>query len=191
MLLMLVALWVAWPQMSQPLAGVALGSGYSYTYVTSFDSDCIAEPAPSLDFACTLPLEGEPLHLRLKYTDPMRNYWTGCTATYRGATFCCQSSMQSPQFALIAPEMVGISAERAAELRRQYFFINQHTDDIWLGVIVYGAGALALLAGLYTLRRKVKLTFFGVVSSLTTAFFIYWFSATSLYIYFATLHMLD
>jgi len=186
---MLVALWAAIPLLHEPLAGVALGNdGYSYTSVTSFQTDCANEPAPSLFFECTFPLEGESLHLRLKYTDPMRNYWTGCTATYQGATFRCQSSMQAPQFALIDPEAVGLSAERVAQLRRQHAIINLHEAQ-WMYVVQGGAWALALVAGLRTVRRE--LTPFSVAGGLTMAFFTYWVALVGLLIYFGTMQMLD
>jgi hypothetical protein len=188
MIVMVVALWAAIALLRQPLAGVALGSGYSYVYITSFGTDCTSEPEPSLFFDCTFPLEGEPLYLRLKYTDPMRDYWTGCTATYRGATFRCQSSMDSPQFVLLDPEAVGISVERVARLRREHLIFNQN-EAFWMHLVQGGAGALALVAGLHMVRRKV--TPLSVVGGLTTAFFTYWLALFGLIIYFAMMQVLD
>ncbi len=187
---MLVTLWGAIPLLREPLAGVALGSGHSYSYITSWRSDCTSEPAPSLFFDCTFPLEGQPLHLRLKYTDPMRNYWNGCTATYRGETFRCFSGMSviGPLFALIDPKDVGISAERVAQLRRENLINRLYALD-WLRLIQGGAWALALVAGLHRLRREV--TPFTVVGGLTMAFFTYWAALFSLFLYFSTLGVLD
>jgi len=185
---MLVALWASITLIRQPLAGVALGSGHSYTYVTSLITDCSSEPAPSLFVDCTFPLEGELLRLRLRYTDPMRNYWIGCSATYRGATFRCRSSMDTPQFALIDPEVVGIGAERVAQLRRQHLIFNQN-NAFWMRVVEGGAWALAIVAGLNVIRRQ--LSAFSVVGGLTVAFFAYWLALFSLVIYFGAIQVLD
>ncbi|MBA3468115.1 MAG: hypothetical protein H0T53_00595 [Herpetosiphonaceae bacterium] len=188
---MLVALlWADIVLRRQPLAGVVLDTASSYTFVTSFRTDCTSEPAPSLFFDCTFPLAGETLHLHLKYFDSRRNSWAGCTATYRGATFRCESTFKvigGSLFAVIDPEALGISAEQVAKLRRQHPIIN--TPKIYWGLVVQGgAVGLALVAG-RTVRRKVKS--FSVAGGLTVAFFTYWLVTYCLIEYLYALQVLD
>ena len=155
-LIMLVLMLAVLPTQRPPLAGIAVGSGFEYTNLASWGLSCDDEAPPSLYANCTFPLRGETLSLRLTYTDPLRNFWTGCAATYRGASVRCTYGLGSRQYALFKPEDLGISPEERASLARRHAIVNL-PESRWMLILQGGAAATAIALALRFVRQEFGL----------------------------------
>ena len=185
---MLVLMLAVLPTLRRPLAGIAVGSGFDYTNLAAWDLNCDDEAPPSLYANCTFPLRGETLSLRLKYTDPMRNFWIGCAATYRGASVPCSYGFDGLQYALFEPTDLGISPDARAELARRHAIVNIRNSS-WMLILQVCAGATAVALALRFIRQK-----FGLLSLAVGAiagYCWYWVSFIGLILVLGWLNVID
>lgn len=187
-LIMLVLILASLPTLRPPLAGIAVGSGFDYTNLAAWGTSCRDEPPPSLYANCTFPLRGETLSLRLKYTDPMRNFWTGCAATFRGSSVSCRYGYNGVQYALFDPADLGIAPEERASLARRHGVVNIR-DSAWTLILQGCAGATAVALALRFVREK-----FGLLRLATGAiagYCCYWVSFVSLILVLGWMNVID
>jgi hypothetical protein len=187
-LIMLVLMLAVLPTQRPPLAGIAVGSGFEYTNLAAWGASCDDEAPPSLYANCTFPLRGETLTLRLKYTDPMRNYWTGCAATYRGASVRCTYGFTGPQYALFNPADLGISLDERASLARRHAIINIPASR-WMLILQGGAGTTATALALRFVRQEFGLLRLAVGA--IAGYCWYWMAFIGLIIAFGSLGLID
>jgi hypothetical protein len=187
-LITLVLMLAILPTQRSPLAGIAVGSGFDYTYLAAWGLSCDDEAPPSLYANCTFPLRGETLTLRMKYTDPLRNFWTGCAATYRGVSVPCTYGLGRRQYALFKPEDLGISPDERASLARRHAIVNL-PESRWMLILQGGAGATATVLALRFVRQEFGLLRLAVGA--VAGYCWYWMAFVGLIIVSGILGLID
>ncbi|HYF62278.1 MAG TPA: hypothetical protein VD886_05645 [Herpetosiphonaceae bacterium] len=187
-LIMLVLVLAVLPTQRRPLAGIAIGSGFDYTNLAAWGQSCEDAAPPSLLADCTFPLRGETLSLRLTYTDPMRNFWTGCAATYRGASVPCRFGINGVQYALFKPEDLGITPDERAGLARRHAVVNM-PESRWFLILQGCAGATAVALALRFIRQEFRLV--RLALGAVAGYCWYWVAISVLIVASSLLNVVD
>ncbi len=122
-----------------------LGDGWENRYQIQGDQMTCEQEHDYPSTICSTTFEGQPLTINVTYTDDTRHLASYCRVVYAEQAINCKPTINYENFAptLIIEESLGVSTERAQELRAETPWLYL-PESQWIAIVQGLAGMIAL-----------------------------------------------